>query len=113
MDPWVMRAAAMRPERPALVTDAETLSYASLEQRARATAAALLSDGVAAGARVAMALPAGADFAAALHGSFLAGAIAVPIDLRLGTQDRERRMTGAVRVVDGALAGGDDPVAPV
>jgi o-succinylbenzoate---CoA ligase len=108
MDPWLMRAAAMRPERPALVTSAETVSYASLERRARSAASALLNAGVGAGARVALALPAGTEFAAALHGCFLAGAIAVPIDLRLSKEERERRMAGAVRVVDRAPAEEDD-----
>ena len=47
--------------------------------------------GVRAGDRVALALPAVEDFVVALHGCLLAGAVAVPVDLRLTDEERARR----------------------
>ena len=48
------------------------------------------------GERVAIALPAGGDFAVALHACFVAGAVAVPVDLR---EPRERWSVGGVAAV--------------
>ena len=42
-----------------------------------------------AGTRVAIALPAGLEFAQALHACLLLGAVAVPVDLRLAPAERE------------------------
>ena len=53
-------------------------SYAELHAAARAGAAELARRGAGAGARVAIALPAGLDFAQALHACLLLGAVAVP-----------------------------------
>jgi O-succinylbenzoic acid--CoA ligase len=50
-------------------------------------------------------LPAGVEFIAALHGCMLVGAVAVPIDLRLGEVERAARAREAVTVVDGVLDG--------
>ncbi len=82
----------MHPERPAI----GGLSYAALLESAIGTAGALERRGVGPGNRVALALPAGGEFAAALHGCFLLGAQAVPIDLRLGAEERARRAGDAV-----------------
>jgi O-succinylbenzoic acid--CoA ligase len=79
VESWLARAARERPERPAV----GTLSYAALHERARATAGALPR-----GARVGIALPPGEAFAVALHAALLAGALAVPIDLRLTPAER-------------------------
>jgi O-succinylbenzoic acid--CoA ligase len=101
MVPWLLRAAAMHPDRPAV----NELTYAELETRARGAAGALRELGVGSGERVALALPAGVDLAVALHGSLLAGAVAVPIDLRLTPAERESRMAGAKAVVEEPLEG--------
>src|SRR5581483_7249358 len=66
MVPWLIRAAAIRPDHPALVTPSERLTYVQLEARARRVAGAMAERGVRAGDRVALALPAGADYGAAL-----------------------------------------------
>jgi O-succinylbenzoic acid--CoA ligase len=58
---------------------------------------------------VALALPAGLDFAAALHGCFLAGAVAVPIDLRLSPGEQAQRMPGLATIIDGPLDGPPGP----
>src|SRR4030088_2354070 len=83
MDPWLPRAARMHPDRLAVVCSGAALSYAELLQRARVTAGALAARGLSPGDRVALALPAGVELVAALHGCWLVGAAAVPIDLRL------------------------------
>jgi O-succinylbenzoic acid--CoA ligase len=101
MVPWLLRAAVMNPDRPAV----NDLTYAELEGRARAAAGALRELGVVAGERVALALPAGLEFAVALHGCLLAGVVAVPIDLRLTRGERELRAGGAKAVVEEPLEG--------
>ncbi len=53
--------------------------------------------------RVAIALPAGEDFVIALHACLLAGAVAVPIDLRLSAAEREQRLAAAEFVIDTPL----------
>jgi O-succinylbenzoic acid--CoA ligase len=104
-DPWLPRAAGAHPSRPALLTPAGALTYAELEARARAAAGALRARGVGAGDLVSLALGAGEDFVAALHGCLLLGAAAVPIDLRLAGQERRRRAAGAAADVEGPLDG--------
>ncbi len=84
----------MRPEREAM----PGVGYAELEQAARSAAGALRRRGVEPGDRVALALAPGPEFAAALHGCLLAGAVAVPIDLRLAGPEQRRRIAGAVVV---------------
>ena len=81
------------------------LSYAQLLASARAAAGALVEQGVRPGGRVALALAPGPEFVAALHGCFLAGAIAVPIDLRLGKGERVAREQEAVLIVQEPLRG--------
>jgi O-succinylbenzoic acid--CoA ligase len=106
MEPWLIQAACRRPERAALVTARGELSYAKLAGKAEKAAAALHARGVSAGDQVALALPAGAGFAAALHGTWMLGAVAVPVDLRLSDSERERRVGGVAAVADGPLSGG-------
>ena len=105
MVPWLIRAAAMRPEHLALQSAGERLTYGELEMRARRSAGALAERGVGAGDRVALALPAGLPFCAALHGCALLGAVAVPIDLRLSPAERELRLQGVSAVVEDGLQG--------
>lgn len=85
---WLARAAVSRPEHIALDTPAGSWSYARLHAAARAGAAQLAGRGVGPGARVAIALPSGIEFAHALHATLLLGATAVPIDLRLAAEER-------------------------
>ena len=112
MEPWLISAAAKRPERPALITGRGELSYAELAVAARRAADGLRRRGVSDGDRVALALPAGPAFAAALHGTWLLGAIAVPVDLRLSDSERARRMRGVAAVVDTPLEAQDGQGAP-
>jgi o-succinylbenzoate---CoA ligase len=96
---WLHRAARTRPARTA-VEDAERgLSYAELHAAALAGARALSARGVATGDRVGIALPPGLAFAKALHACLLLGAVAVPVDVRLGPAERELVCTGAALVL--------------
>lgn len=95
VDPWLTRAAAADPGRTAMRTSAGDCSYAELLSRALATAAILHERGVRCGDRVGIALPAGPDFAYALHACLLLGAVAVPVDLRMPAAERARIAEGA------------------
>lgn len=104
LEPWLLRAAAARPEHPALVTRDTTLTYAELYAQALAAAAELAANGAGEGERVALALPPGAPFVVAFHATLLLGATVVPIDLRLSESERAERTAGAL-LVDRPLAG--------
>jgi o-succinylbenzoate---CoA ligase len=102
VEAWLARAAAAAPATIAVQTPAGECSYAQLYDRARAGAMQLAARGARRGERVAIALPAGLDFAYALHACLLLGAVAVPVDLRLGERERAGFVDGAV-VVDEPL----------
>jgi o-succinylbenzoate---CoA ligase len=100
MQHWLPQAAAMHPERASI----GEVPYAELLDAALGAAGELRRRDVGPGDRVAIALPAGVEFAAALHGCFLAGAEAVPIDLRLAAHEQAAR-AGDALLVDAPLAG--------
>ncbi|MHB8491745.1 MAG: AMP-binding protein [Solirubrobacteraceae bacterium] len=100
VESWLQRAAATRPEAPAVESSSGRYTHAELFASACAAAAQLQAGGVRAGDQVALALPAGVDFACALHATLLAGAIAVPIDLRLSRDERAEREAPAATVID-------------
>lgn len=85
---WLPRAAAGRPDMVAIETPDAQVTYARLHALAAAAAAELGDLGARRGTRVAIVLPAGLDFAVALHACLLIGAVAVPVDLRLGGRER-------------------------
>ena len=89
VEAWLQRAAVSAPTRTALETPHARVSYRELAQLAIAGAMDLRERGVRPGEHVAIALPADIDFAQALHACMLVGAVAVPIDLRLGAEERE------------------------
>jgi O-succinylbenzoic acid--CoA ligase len=107
VEPWLVRAAAVQPARAAVETPDGSWSYAELLARAQIGAAALARRGAAPGERVAIALAPGLAFAQALHSCLLIGAVAVPVDLRLGAREREAVCAGAGVVVEEPL--GDGP----
>jgi o-succinylbenzoate---CoA ligase len=104
VEAWLARAAAARPQAVALDTPGGRCSYAQLLARAVVARGELRAAGVGAGECVAIALPAGLDFAYALHACMLLGAIAVPVDLRLSASERARVVEGVALVVDEPLA---------
>jgi o-succinylbenzoate---CoA ligase len=105
MEPWLERAAALRPDRPAVEAPDGARTYADLLARARAVAGALDERGVRSGDRVAIGLPPGIAFAETLHGCLLLGAVAMPVDSRLAEREREALLDAAAAVVDEPLDG--------
>lgn len=103
---WLARAASQRPDGNALQTPDGDCTYAQLHASARSVAGELAARGVARGARVAIALPAGLDFAKTLHACLLLGAVAVPVDLRMSAQERAQIAAGSVLLVDEPLGDG-------
>jgi o-succinylbenzoate---CoA ligase len=115
VEAWLARAARTRGEHTALQAPAGSLTYAELHARAARAAGQIRARGAARGARVAIALPSGLDFAVALHACLLAGAVAVPLDLRLAPAERQRIARGCALVVDEVLgedAGGSGGAPP-
>ncbi len=88
MEPWLERAAAMRPDRVAIEAPDGRLTYAELLARARDAAPDL-------GGVVAIDLPPGLEFAVRLHACLLAGAAAMPVDQRLSERERAALTTRA------------------
>lgn len=110
LDPWLPRAAALRPDHPALIgADGVPTTYGELHRQALDAAAVLQAMGVEGGARVALAMPAGAPFLAALHATLMLGATAVPIDLRLAPGEQEQRTAGAKAIVREPLRRAGEP----
>ena len=101
LDAWLKRAGAERPDVPAVVTDDGTLTWAMLDRDADGVARRLAADGLLPGSRVGLAMPPGPDFARALFGVLRAGSVAVPVDPRLGPEDRAVRLAGCELVLDG------------
>jgi O-succinylbenzoic acid--CoA ligase len=98
---WLHLAAGKAPDRVAIETPDGSLTYGELQVEAKRAAAAL--DGR---ERAALALAPGLDFVVALHGCILAGAAAVPIDLRHTPEERAQRLAGAELVVEEPLEPG-------
>ncbi len=109
VDAWLVRASWRRPDRAALQTPRGDWSYARLYAAARFGAGALAARGAGQGERVAIARPAGLDFAQALHACLLLGAIAVPVDLRLAAHEQAHMIDGAAVVVAEPLGEGPEP----
>src|SRR3954452_11549871 len=94
---WLERAAALRPGRVAVEAPDGALTYAELLRKATAAAPG------GSGELVPIDLPPGLDFAVALHACVLAGAVAVPVDPRLGPAERAVVAAPAVQPGSGAL----------
>jgi O-succinylbenzoic acid--CoA ligase len=101
VDAWLPRAAARHPDRPAV----NRLTYAQLLGEAALAARRLAARGIGAGDRVGLELPPGEAFCVALHAILLLGAVAVPIDVRLGAEERLALARGVATVIAGPLDG--------
>jgi o-succinylbenzoate---CoA ligase len=112
VDGWLDRAARTRPQASALETPRGRWSYTQLHSAAHSGAEQLTRAGAGRGSRVAIALPAGLEFAQALHACLLLGAVAVPIDLRMSAAERERIAAGAALLVDEPLDSTREPDGP-
>lgn len=87
-DMFVALGARFR-NRPAVVTDQRTLSYAELVARAGSSAHELRSRGVLPGSNVGIAVQESSDFLVLMVGVWMLGATAVPIDFRTRTNERK------------------------
>jgi o-succinylbenzoate---CoA ligase len=99
VDSWLPRAAAHHPDRAAV----NRMTYAQLEREATRAARRLAARGVRAGDRVGLELPPGEAFCVALHACLLMRAVCVPIDVRLGPEERLAVAREVATVVDGPL----------
>jgi O-succinylbenzoic acid--CoA ligase len=99
VDAWLPRAAARHPGRAAV----NRMTYLQLQREAGIAARRLAARGVRAGDRVGLELPPGEAFCVALHACLLLGAAAVPIDVRLGPDERMAVARDVATVVDGPL----------
>lgn len=111
VESWLARAARARPERLAVAAADGELTYAQLDAAAARAARRLAARGLGAGDLVALALPARLGFVEALHGCLRLGAVAVPVDLRLGPEEREARTAGCQAVLEAPLDGPEADVA--
>lgn len=83
----VARNAAAHPERIALVDGERRLGYGELLARARDFAALLHRHGLQPGDRVALLLPNRIEAATACYGAWIAGAVAVPLNVQARARD--------------------------
>jgi acyl-CoA synthetase (AMP-forming)/AMP-acid ligase II len=103
------RAAADAPAAPALSDGSREWSHAELDRAADRLARRLVAAGTAAGDRVALLLPPGAEAVVAIHGVPRAGAVLAPLNLKWSAPERERALAAlAPRVI---LRAGDVPEA--
>jgi O-succinylbenzoic acid--CoA ligase len=112
VESWLARAARRRPQQLALQDERSEIGYAQLYTQAMAGATALAQQGVARGDSVAVALAPGIPFAVALHACWLAGAAAVPVDVRLSAAEREAITAGSALVIDRSLPIAETEVGP-
>jgi O-succinylbenzoic acid--CoA ligase len=99
MQDWLTRAARAHPDRVALARGEDAMTYRELLAAARSGAPA-----VAPGERVPLAFADRLEFAVAMHGCLLAGAAAVPIDLRLGAEEQALRRAPGRAATPGTVA---------
>ena len=77
------RAARLFGDAPALIEDAQRLTFRELEARAQRATAAFLAAGINTGERVALWAPNRAEWVIAALGALGAGAVLVPLNTRL------------------------------
>src|SRR5579884_2379706 len=93
---WLARATLARPERTAIEYRDQSLSYHELAAQAGSAEPA--------GSAAALEIEDPLAFAVALHGCLRAGRAAVPIDLRLGEDERAMRRATATRGAEAGVA---------
>jgi O-succinylbenzoic acid--CoA ligase len=101
---WLHRAARTHPQGVGVESPDGSRTYAELYDAALTGARALQARGVGAGDRVAIALAPGSGFAEAFHACLLLGAVAVPVDVRLGPAERALICDGAALIVEEPLS---------
>ncbi len=81
--------------QPALITETDTIDFATLEARVACTAARLRAAGITSGERVALCLGPGPEFVELLHAVTALGAIAVPLAPQSGADALHRLLRAA------------------
>jgi long-chain acyl-CoA synthetase len=108
-------SARSHPDKPAIVSDEGTLTYAELDRASDIVAANLAGQGIEGGDAVGLQLPNVPEFAVALYGILKAGAVAVPMNvLNKGpevafylTDARAQAMITAAECADEGLRGAE------
>jgi len=116
LDNWLAQRALTSPDRTALVAGEATLSYTELEAEASRAARRLAGRGVRRGAAVVLELPAGAEYAIALHALIKLGAVVHPLGTALSDAEREaeiERVGPALVVSDPRDAAGPEADLPL
>lgn len=83
----VAEVVSRQPDTVAIQANGRSVTYAQFWDEARAFAAALRARGIAPGDRVAILLPNGVESASAVYGAWLAGAIAVPLNVQAKSRE--------------------------
>ena len=84
---WLRAQAQWAPGRTALVAGSRRYTFEELDRRARLAARQLASLGLGAGGRAAVVMRRGAGFVTAVHALTRIGAIAIPLNLRLASEE--------------------------
>ncbi|MCI1882081.1 MAG: o-succinylbenzoate--CoA ligase [Sporolactobacillus sp.] len=88
MPNWLLQRARLTPERTAYETEAETLSFRELLEQTLRLAGKLARAGVRRGDHVALLAGNHLDSVRCLHALMMLGAVAVPLNTRLGTAEQ-------------------------
>jgi O-succinylbenzoic acid--CoA ligase len=99
LDNWLAQRAQACPDRVAVAAEGRRVTYAELERVATAAARRLAAKGAREGTTVAIELAAGIDYAVFLHALMKLGAIAYPINTRLGGAERDAELDRAAPVL--------------
>jgi cyclohexanecarboxylate-CoA ligase len=110
---WLSQAAAQTPEKPAVVTFTQTLSYGEVQRRTERLARALRARGLGKGDVIAIQLPNIPEFMIAYFAASMLGAVLAPLHLPYRAREMEPllRHAGARVVVCGPAVGDYVPAA--
>ena len=106
----LLRAAHERPDRAALVLPSQAATFAELRAVATRVARSLAALGVKPGEQVALLVPNCTEFAAALFGISLIGAVAVPLNVRNRATELRFIIANSQAVALITSSHADDPV---
>ncbi|HEU4943622.1 MAG TPA: o-succinylbenzoate--CoA ligase [Solirubrobacterales bacterium] len=100
LDDWLAQRSQSCPERPALVADGSTVTYAELEAEATWVARRLIAHGVRRGSTVAMTMHPRREQVVMVHALMKVGAVLLPLGPRLSAQERAAVIAAEEPAVD-------------
>lgn len=100
LDNWLAQRAQSCPDRIALISDGESMTYAELEEEAVHAARRLSAWGVRRGATVAMNMGPGRDKLILVHALMKTGAVLLPISPKLSPEERAKAVESCGVSVD-------------